>query len=212
MKSPMIWSRLSRVVMALVAAGLVAGCTTNTPVQPVGPPPSQDRPTQSATEDLSEQRRAAGIADCPVSDPDVPARPDGLPDVTLDCLGGGEQVRLAGLRGEPMLINVWAQWCGPCRVEAPFLREAAEARPDVMFFGVDFDDPNPEAAIAFAGEAGWAWPQVADPEKLIASQLQVIGPPQSFLVNADGRVVHIHRGMVASTEQLVELLDEHLRV
>lgn len=196
--------------VTVIACLALAGCTSNAPVQPVGPAPTQDRPTQTSTEDLSEQRRAAGIADCPTSDPSVAARPNGLPDVTLECLGGGDHVRLAGLRGEPMLINVWAQWCGPCRIEAPFLAEAAQARPDVQFFGIDFDDPNPEAAIAFAGDADWPWPQVADPDKLIAPELQVIGPPQTFLMNSEGEIVHIHRGMVTSTEQLVELLDEHL--
>ena len=43
------------------------------------------------------------------------------------CLGGGREVRLAGLRGKPMMINVWAQWCGPCREEAPYLAEVAAA-------------------------------------------------------------------------------------
>ena len=74
-------------------------------------------------------KKAAGIADCPRSDSDVAAVPSGLPDVVLPCLGGGREVRLAGLRGKPMMINVWAQWCGPCREEAPYLAEVRQTIP-----------------------------------------------------------------------------------
>ena len=78
-----------------------------------------------APSELAAQKKAAGIEDCPRSDPDVPAVTSGLPDLVLACLGGGREVRLAGLRGQPMMINVWAQWCGPCREEAPFISEVA---------------------------------------------------------------------------------------
>ncbi|MGJ3508087.1 TlpA family protein disulfide reductase [Enemella sp. A6] len=200
--------RLAAVVVALV---VLAGCASTTPVQPVGEPSADRRPTATTGDgDLVERRRAAGIDDCPASDPEVAAHPEGLPDLTLDCLGGDSQVRLAGLRGEPMLINVWAQWCGPCRTEAPFLAEAAQARPDVQVLGIDFDDPEPAAAVDFAGQAGWGWPQVVDPDKRIAPEMRVIGPPQSFLVDAEGRIVHVHVGPFTSTEQVLETLDRHL--
>lgn len=203
--------RVMRTTGATLLAGLLlAGCATTSPVQPIGAPSAQERPTAGAGGDLVEQRRAAGMADCPASDEEVPAHPEGLPDLTLDCLGGDTEVRLAGLRGQPMLVNVWAQWCGPCRTEAPFLREAAEERDDVLVLGIDFDDPDPSAAIDFADQAGWGWPQVADPDKKIAPELRVIGPPQSFLVDAEGRIVFTHVGPFTSTEQLTELLAEHL--
>ena len=94
--------------------------------------------------DLAAQKKAAGIEDCPASDDAVPVVSSGLPSVILGCLGGGRKVRLAGLRGEPMMINVWAQWCGPCREEAPYISEVAAANEsELMILGIDYNDPRP---------------------------------------------------------------------
>jgi 8-oxo-dGTP pyrophosphatase MutT (NUDIX family)/thiol-disulfide isomerase/thioredoxin len=188
-----------RVGWATMVAGLallLAGCVAGTPVQPRTEPvtdPGRSAPAGGAgsTAHVLEQRRAAGIADCPVSDPEIPARADGLPDLTLDCLGADSRVRLAGLRGAPLVINVWAQWCGPCRQEAPFLREAAARAGDrVQFLGIDYVDPRPDLAVEFADQAGWRYPQLVDPDRVIAADLQIIGPPQTILVTADGRVAY----------------------
>lgn len=199
---------------AVVALGL-AGCAGGTPVQPRAgsAPASSTLQGAGSTAHVLEQRRAAGIADCPDTDPDVTARPDGLPDVTLDCLGADSRVRLAGLRGEPMVINVWAQWCGPCRQEAPYLTEAAALAGDrVRFLGIDFVDPRPDLAVEFAEQAGWRYPQLVDPDKRIAPDLHIVGPPQTLLVTADGRLAYRHPGPVTSTAQLTELIRAHLEV
>lgn len=207
------------VVRSLAALGLalaLAGCG-GAQVQPrsgAGPqnPQPEVRPAGSTAHVLA-QRRAAGIEDCPASDPTVGARADGLPDLTLDCLGADSRVRLAGLRGTPLVINVWAQWCGPCRDEAPFLTEAAtRAGEQVQFLGIDYVDPYPELAVEFAQRAGWRYPQLVDPDKAIAPDLRIIGPPQTILVDADGRIVHRHPGPVTSSAQLIDLIETHLGV
>lgn len=205
----------------LAAVVLLTGCVSSTPVQPraerpaMEGTPSASAPAQgtSSTAHVLDQRRAAGIADCPASDAAVPARPDGLPELTLDCLGADSRVRLAGLRGTPLVINVWAQWCGPCREEAPFLREAAAHAGDrVQFLGIDYVDPRPDLAVEFAEQAGWRYPQLVDPDKAIAADLRIIGPPQTILVTADGRVAYRHPGPVRSTAELNDLIRTHLEV
>jgi cytochrome c biogenesis protein CcmG/thiol:disulfide interchange protein DsbE len=179
------------------------------------PEPSLPVPTVPvvAPSELAAQKRAAGIEDCPRSDPDVAAVTSGLPDLVLGCLGGGRDVRLAGLRGRPMMINVWAQWCGPCREEAPFISEVASTNEsNLMIMGIDYEDPRPELAIEFAQLSAWTFPQLVDREKALAGPLQITGPPQTFFVRADGTIAYRHLGPFASAEQIRAVTEQHLGV
>src|SRR5687767_2173764 len=116
---------IRRRIAALAGLLLLVACGVG-PADDPGPWPEAPVPSSAPSLDLAAQKKAAGIEDCPTSDDAVPVADSGLPDVTLGCLGGGREVRLAGLRGQPMMINVWAQWCGPCREEAPYISEVAE--------------------------------------------------------------------------------------
>lgn len=209
-------TRLGRLFACLLVLAMVAACQEQSPVtrrSPTEPTaaPSVSFPTDDV--DLSSQKKTAGIPDCPAGAPDVPAVADGLPDVTLPCLGGGTPVRLAGLRGGPMVINIWAQWCGPCRTEAPYLAEVSkEFTGRVAFLGVDFADPQAERAIAFAGDAGWNYPQVADDDKAVQAPLGMVGPPMTILVDAEGRIVYKHPGVITSSDQLRSMISERLGV
>lgn len=176
---------------------LLAGCTPDVPV-------ATPAPTHT---DLVAARRAAGIADCPqpVGEPVT----DGLPDLTLDCLGGDVTVPLAALRG-PLLINLWAQWCLPCRQEAPVLAEFAAAREDVAVLGINYDDPEPDWAIEFARISGWAWPQLADPDKTIQASLGVPGIPISLLLDEEGRIAARHSGAFTDLDELTAWVDQGL--
>ena len=197
---------------SFLAAGcvlLLAGCVA--PPDRTAPPAEPSSAT--ATYDLPALKRQAGIADCPSSDPEVAAVAAGLPDVVLGCLGGGREVRLAGLRGRPMMINIWAQWCPPCRAEAPHLAEVANAnQTDLMIMGIDIEDPRPEWAIEFAELSGWKYPQLVDQEKLIAGPLQLTGPPVTLFVRADGTLAYRHAGAFGSADQIRSLLRQHLGV
>lgn len=198
----------ARSVLAALCALLLAACGVSPATSlPTAPPPA------TATYDLPALKRQAGIEDCPRSDPDVAPVATGLPDVVLECLGGGREVRLAGLRGRPMLINVWAQWCAPCRAEAPHLSEVANAnRTKLMIMGIDFEDPRPEWAIEFADLSGWTYPQLVDQEKVIAGPLQLTGPPVTLFVRADGTLAYRHAGAFGSADQIRSLVRQHLGV
>lgn len=199
------WGGLFALVVTLVL--VVAGCA------PEGVAGREVTRTPTPTTDLLAMRTRLRIPACPPSDGAVVARSDGLPDVTLDCIGGDSRVRLAGLRGRPLILNVWAQWCEPCREEAPFLAEFARTAPSrLLILGVDSDDPDPAAALSFAATATWTWAHVVDPDRRLAGPLHIAGPPQTFFVSPEGVVVHRHVGAFTSAAQLAGLSRQYLGV
>ncbi|SDR73085.1 Thiol-disulfide isomerase or thioredoxin [Friedmanniella luteola] len=202
---------------ALLALVLAAGCTSEPPVTRSSSAPSTSVPASAGpapdSSNLAPEKAAAGIADCPASDPGVAAVEGGLPDAVLPCLGGGREVRLAGLRGRPMIINVWAQWCGPCREEAPFLADVATTnRSDVLVLGVDHADDAPARALEFARAASWRYPQIQDQDLVLRRDLQVVALPQTFFVRADGTIAFRNLQPFTSADQIRDLARQHLGV
>ncbi len=183
----------TRVATATILSLLLAGCVTLLPG-------AGTTAEVSAGADLVAARKAAGIAECPAST-DEPAVAGGLPDLSLDCLGGGSPVRLAGLRG-PMLVNLWAQWCEPCRAEAAILAGFAREQDEVAVLGVNYTDPQPALAIEFAGLTGMTFPHLADEEYVLKAPLGVVGIPYSLLVDEGGMVVARHPGPFPSSDDL----------
>lgn len=171
-------------------------------VQPV----DVDVDVQSAQ--LQRQRETAGIADCPQPTAQEPAT-DGLPDVALPCLGGAGDVSLAGLRG-PLVLNLWAQNCAPCRAELPLLQRLHERRSDITVLGVDVLDTQPDRALDLAEASGVTYPSVADVAGELTEPLRLPGLPVTYFIDADGRIAGSKSGAFTSYEELVATVDEHL--
>jgi thiol-disulfide isomerase/thioredoxin len=172
-------------------------------------PPDVDVDTTT----LRTIKEHAGIADC-VPGSDAPVK-GGLPKVTLPCLGGGKAVDLSTLRG-PLVVNLWASWCAPCRRELPIYQDFAEAydgRVDVL--GIDFNDVQSEAALTLAGESGVTYPQLADPGAELdgAGTLgRLLGLPILVLVDRAGKVVFHEPREIKSLDELTDLVAQHLGV
>lgn len=114
--------------------------------------------------------------------PDFPA---------VDLTGGGRPTTLAELRGKVVLINVWATWCQPCRVEMPSLERLHRAFKDTDFqiVSVSIDKDGPEVVLAFTKELGLTFPIWHDRSGDIQRVYQTTGVPESFLVDRDGVIV-----------------------
>jgi cytochrome c biogenesis protein CcmG/thiol:disulfide interchange protein DsbE len=117
-----------------------------------------------------------------------------LPDIALEDLDGA-MVRTADLRGRPLVINVWASWCVPCRDEFPLLVGAnGEYRDrDLAVLGIVHRD-SPDAARRFAAEQGATWPMLLDPDESAYRALIGVGVPQTYFVDADGIVRWVNIG------------------
>jgi thiol-disulfide isomerase/thioredoxin len=108
---------------------------------------------------------------------------------TLD----GTRIDLASLRGQPLVLNFWASWCGPCRQEQEGLELASQelARRGVRLIGVNIRDDR-GAAASYLEEFKVGYPSLFDRPAVLAARLGALGPqlgpPYTLVVDADGRV------------------------
>lgn len=162
------------------------------------------------TPQLRQLKQDAGVEACR---PGTGSAVDGgLPDVTLPCLGGGKDVSLSSLRG-PLVVNLWASWCGPCRKEMPVLEQFHRLYGDrVGVVGVDFEDPQTVSAMTLVQKSRVTYPLLADPQGALAGRAPFparMGLPLFAFVDANGKV-ELAAGGVDSVDQLVSLVDDHL--
>lgn len=113
------------------------------------------------------------------------------PDFELKSLDG-KNVKLSDFRGKAVLLNFWATWCGPCRIEMPwFVELQKEYGPQgLQIVGVAMDDPGSEAEIAkFARDLGVNYPVLLGTEPVGQSYGGVNVLPTTFFVDRDGKLV-----------------------
>lgn len=121
----------------------------------------------------------------------------------------GNTVRLADLRGRPVIVNFWASWCGPCVEEFPLLQAAAadHAADGLALVGIVYQD-NADAARAFMQSMGAGWPTLMDPGEQVADAFGIVaGPPETFFIDAEGIVMARQIGQLSASD-----LERHLAV
>ena len=116
------------------------------------------------------------------------------PDFTLKS-SNGKNLRLSEHRGEVVMINFWATWCGPCREEMPLLNRLHEKYRKAGFtlLGVNVDD-KPQAAKDMARQLGIGFPVLFDSDKQLSRRYDIDAMPSTLLIDRDGKVRYIHRG------------------
>ncbi len=188
----------SDVAEAATVAGSTGGSVTGTDA------------TLAADPDCAAPAAAAELPDGPLTDQADAAAP--FPSVVVRALDDCVPVDTASWVGEPLVVNFWASWCGPCRAEMPDLAMAArEFDGRVRFVGVTFMD-RPEDSLAFLEEIPVGYDTFIDANgQDLFRAIEARGTPATVLVDADGAVVFRHAGQISAAD-LATAISEHLGV
>jgi peroxiredoxin len=123
------------------------------------------------------------------------------PDFALKS-STGENLRLSEYRGDVVMINFWATWCGPCRQEMPLLDELYSRYERVGFnlLGVNIDDDS-RRAMQMIEELGVSFPVLFDARKEVSKLYEVEAMPVTVLVDREGNVRYVHHGYKPGYEE-----------
>ena len=146
---------------------------------------------------------------CPIPEEDRVTAPDD----TLRVVGSDEERSLADLRGDVVVLNFWASWCGPCRTEQPDLNDAHEVLSEagVQFLGVNIEDTEPNAQV-HQREFDIPYESLFDQRNRYAAQFRGVGPstiPTTLFLDAEGRVAARMFGSPRDATEVIALV-EHL--
>jgi cytochrome c biogenesis protein CcmG, thiol:disulfide interchange protein DsbE len=127
------------------------------------------------------------------------------PDFSLQTFDG-KTVHLADFRGQTVVLNFWASWCGPCKDEEPTL-VALSKRYDpakVTFLGVNMQDTHADA-LGFLNQYHVSYPVVVDPDGNVYINYGVVGVPETYIVDPGGRIQQKIVGPVDETQLTASL-------
>jgi peroxiredoxin len=147
---------------------------------------------------LSLSLLACGLAQATVT-PQAPA-----PDFTLRS-ADGRNLRLQEQRGQVVLVNFWASWCGPCKQEMPHLGRLYDKYRSSGFtlLAVNIDD-DARQGVATAQRWGLKFPVLLDAEKNVSRLYDLGSMPSTVLIDREGRVRYLHRGYREGVEEAYE--------
>jgi DsbE subfamily thiol:disulfide oxidoreductase len=124
----------------------------------------------------------------------------------------GDSASLAALRGQPVLLNVWATWCHPCRTEIPELQALHEryAPRGLRVVGVSIDVGGEDAAVRdFVQEFGMTYDVWRDPDGRVSNLFSTIGVPDTYLIDGEGVIRWMHLGPIRTGDTtLVRAIEE----
>lgn len=123
------------------------------------------------------------------------------PDFTLETLDG-QSLSLSSLRGKAVLVNFWATWCGPCKIETPWLVELQNeyGSQGLQIVGVAMDDSGKDEIARFAKDNGMNYPVLLGKEAVGEAYGGVPALPESFFVGRDGKIVDKIMGIEGKAE------------
>ena len=143
---------------------------------------------------------ASGVADLPSSSGLLKVG-NSAHDFDLKDLEGNSIV-LADFEGQPVILNFWATWCAPCRIEMPELQATHEKYKDdgLVILALNQDESPETVRSFFYDQLGLTFTPVLDVDQLVAEQYGVFNYPSTFFINGDGVITAIHRGPVLQSQ------------
>jgi len=123
------------------------------------------------------------------------------PDFALKS-STGQNLRLSEFRGNVVMVNFWATWCGPCRQEMPLLDElyGRYSRVGFNLLGVNIDD-NASKAMEMAAELGVSFPVLFDSSKEVSKLYEVEAMPVTVIIDREGTIRYVHHGYKPGYEE-----------
>lgn len=204
---PPAWLIWARIAMAIVALAVIAIAT----VLLRG---SQRGSSAAGAQQAALNEAASSAPTAPAAD--AVAQPAAAPDGPLGALGGGppkegqpapdfalrdvrgNRVQLSSLRGQAIVVNFWATWCGPCTQEFPELQKAAQAAgPGVVVLALDQAEPA-GAVTAFRNRYGATFDILMDSSNTVAGAYKFSGIPDTVFIDRAGVVRHISLGPLSA--------------
>jgi peroxiredoxin len=129
---------------------------------------------------------------------------DAAPDFTLKNRAGGN-LRFSEQRGEVVLLNFWASWCGPCRQEMPMLNTLHERYSKLGFSVIGINvDKDPNLAEKILKDIPVSFPVLLDDTGAVSGTYNVSAMPTTILVDRDGNMRYLHKGYKPGYEQEYE--------
>ncbi|MCB8985362.1 MAG: TlpA family protein disulfide reductase [Ardenticatenaceae bacterium] len=151
---------------------------------------------------LSAQSGNAQVAQLPASSSEILDVGDTAVNFYLHDLDGNV-VDLESFRGQPVILNFWATWCAPCRVEMPALEAAYEAHQDddLVILAVNAQETHQEVT-RFFDELELTFTPLLDADGEVSHLYNVFNFPSSYFIDATGKITAVHRGLL--TDQQIE--------
>lgn len=169
---------------------------------------------QTRASDRATGEAPAGLSLAEVSRPVTGAPPAlaALHRRVNELVPGGAKAldaQLRELRGHPVVVNLWASWCDPCRYELPFFqRQARERGREVAFLGVNSGDDS-GAARRFSARFPMPYPSFEDPRQAVAGRYGVAGLPSTAFYDERGELALVHQGVFPTEARLAAAIERY---
>ncbi len=193
MRKVLLWVGALALTAAVVVGIVQAGGSDRAPKQASGPLSlaAVSKPLPGAPPELAALRKRVNELDS----------------------GGAKafDAQLRALRGHPVVVNMWASWCEPCRFELPFLQREALARgTQVAFLGINVNDAE-DAAKQRAAQYPMPYPSFEDPRSNLFARFKARGLPTTAFYDSKGKLVIVHQGVFPTQAKLAEAIDRYAK-